>query len=160
MKNQIIAFILLITNSLCIVTITTVNTGTYTNSLYTFTLTGNTDTALGKTQTTTVTLLSPTRIIPTCTVSSEDPSTTTTKRFATGDVTIICTISSALNSVIITVSEVKVNRGSYYNSITEMTGTAIYSGSLSGCRNTDEEEDFGKFIQLSGFLLMIILFDF
>ena len=161
MKNQIIAFILLITYSLCTVTITTVTAGTCANSVYTFTLTGTTTQALGNTQTAAVTLSSPASTTPTCTVSSEDPQTS--RRLTAGDVTITCTISSALSSATITVSEVKVNNAAAdISGITQMTGTATCGGSSSGSSSgtTEEEEDSGKFIQLSGFLLMIILFAF
>ena len=165
MKNQIIAFILLITYSLCTVTITKVNAGTCANSVYTFTLTGTTDAALGATQTAAVTLSSPASTTPTCTIVSENPAVT--RRLGAGDVTITCTISSALSGATITVSEVKVNNAAAtITNIQQMSGTATCagsssgSGSGSGSGSTDEKKDSGNFIQLSRFLLMIILFAF
>ena len=165
MKNQIIAFILLITYSLCTVTITTVNQGTCANSVYTFTLTGTTDAALGATQTATVTLSSPPSTTPTCTVASEDPAAPAVgdRRLAAGDVTITCTISSALSSATITVSEVKVNNAAAtITNLAQMSQAATCGGSSSGSGSgsNEAEEDSGKFIQLSGFLFMIILFAF
>ena len=166
MKNQIIAFILLITYSLCTVTITTVTAGTCANSVYTFTLTGTTTEALGKTQTAAVTLSSPASTTPTCTIVSEDPAAAT-RRLKAGDVTITCTISSALSGATITVSGVQVNgAAATITGLTQMTGTATCagsssgSGSGSGSGSTDEKKDSGNFIQLSRFLLMIILFAF
>ena len=166
MKNQIIAFILLITYSLCTVTITKVNAGTCANSVYTFTLTGTTTDALGNSQTAAVTLSSPASTTPTCTIVSEDPSR---RRLNAGDVTITCTISSALSGASITVSEVKVNNAAAtITNIQQMSGTATCAGSSSGSGtgsgsgsgSTDEKKDSGNFIQLSRFLLMIILFAF
>ena len=167
MKNQIIAFILLITYSLCTVTITTVTAGTCANSVYTFTLTGTTTEALGKTQTAAVTLSSPASTTPTCTIVSENPAAQGSRRLSPGDVTITCTISTALSGATITVSEVKVNNvAATITGLTQMNGTATCagsssgSGSGSGSGSTDEKKDSGNFIQLSRFLLMIILFAF
>ena len=171
MKNQIIAFILLITYSLCTVTITTVTAGTCANSVYTFTLTGTTTEALGNSQTAAVTLSSPASTTPTCTIVSENPAAQGGRRLGAGDVTITCTISTALSGATITVSEVKVNgAAATIANLQQMSGTATCagsssgsgtgSGSGSGSGSTDEKKDSGNFIQLSRFLLMIILFAF
>ena len=161
MKNQIIAFILLITYSLCTVTITTVTAGTCANSVYTFTLTGTTDAALGATQTATVTLSSPPSTTPTCTVASEDPAAPAVgdRRLAAGDVTITCSISTALDGATITVSKVKVNNAdATIANLAQITDKVTCKASEGG--NDGNEDDSGKFIQLSGLLLLFILFAF
>ncbi len=161
MKYQIIAFLIAINYISCAgtVTFTNVNKGSCANSKYSFTLTGKTTEAFtGATSTVGVTLSSPSSTTPTCTVAdATDPPAG--RRLVAGDVTITCEISSALNAATITVSEVKLNNtaATIENLVQiadKVTCPDSGSGSGSGIGSA------GKFIQLSGLLLLFILFAF
>ena len=163
--------------------ITKVNKGSCANSKYTFTLTGTTDAAItGSTSTVVVTLTSPASTTPTCTIADatapgstpaeeETPDTPTpdtptpdtptptpetgTRRLAAGDVTITCSISTALDGATLTVSGVKVNNAdAVITNIVQITDKVTCKAS-----EEEKEENSGKFIQLSG-LLLFILFAF
>ena len=183
MKYQIIAILIVINYISCTVTLTKVNKGSCANSKYTFTLTGTTDGAItGATSTVAVTLSSPQSTTPTCTIadatapgSNPTPTPTPTdeeeeeetepvnpgrrRRLAAGDVTITCSISTALDGATLTVSNVKVNNvDATIANLVQITDKVTCKASEGG--DDGNEDDSGKFIQLSGLLLLFILFAF
>ena len=177
MKYQIIAFLLAINYISCTVTLTNVNKGSCANSKYTFTLTGTTDEAItGSTSTVAVTLSSPASTTPTCTIADatapgsnptpqEEPQEESQeevgdrRRLAAGDVTITCKISTALDGATLTVSGVKVNNAdAVITNLVQINDKVTCKASEEG--NGGNEDDSGKFIQLSGLLLLFILFAF
>ena len=188
MKYQIIAILIVINYISCTVTLTKVNKGSCANSKYTFTLTGTTTEAItGSKSTVAVTLSSPASTTATCTIADatapgsnptpQDPQTpqnpetpqdgdnededqdVNNRRLAAGDVTITCSISTALDGATLTVSGVKVNNAdAVITNIVQITDKVTCKASEGG--NDENEEDSGKFIQLSGLLFLFILFAF
>ena len=184
MKYQIIAFLIAINYISCTVTLTKVNKGSCANSKYTFTLTGTTTEAItGSTSTVAVTLSSPASTTATCTIadatapgSNPTPTPAETeeeeeeeatepvnpggrRRLAAGDVTITCSISTALDGATLTVSNVKVNNvDATIANLVQITDKVTCKASEGG--DDGNEDDSGKFIQLSGLLLLFILFAF
>ena len=81
------------------------------------------------------------------------------RRLAAGDVTITCSISTALDGATLTVGGVKVNNvDAVITNIVQITDKVTCKASEGG--NDGNEDDSGKFIQLSGLLLLFILFAF
>lgn len=164
MKYQIIAFLLVINYISCTVTLKNVNKGSCANSKYTFTLTGTTDAPItGSTSTVAVTLSSPASTTATCTIAdatAPQEVDESRRRLAAGDVTITCTISTALDGATLTVSGVKVNN------VDAVITNLVQIADKVTCKASEEEkddgneDDSGKFIQLSGLLLLFILFAF
>ena len=166
MKYQIIAFLLVINYISCTVTLKNVNKGSCANSKYTFTLTGTTDAPItGSTSTVAVTLSSPASTTATCTIAdataaqAAEEEVSDRRRLAAGDVTITCTISTALDEATLTVSGVKVNNAdAVITNLVQINDKVTCKASEEG--NGGNEDDSGKFIQLSGLLLLFILFAF
>ena len=163
MKYQIIAFLIAINYISCAgtVTFTNVNKGSCANSKYTFTLTGTTTAAItGSTTTVAVTLSSPESTTATCTIAdATDPPAG--RRLVAGDVTITCEISSALNDATITVSKVKVGEDdATISNLVQISDKVTCAASGSGSGSGSGDGNAGKFIQLSGLLLLFILFAF
>ena len=183
MKSKILLFLSLITYTLTeaatTVTVSSVATGSCTNKKYTFVIKANANGDLDA-GSATVTLVSPENTTPTCTFAAvsttaspaddtpadntpadDTPADNTPadesndrRRLATGDFDITCTITSKLDNADIKVKTVVI--GTITATVAEggvaMEGKATCEGS-SDTTTTDD----GKFIQISGFLFLLIL---
>ena len=169
MKSKIIIFISLIAYILSDVSILSVATGACKDKKYTFVIKANSnaDLAAGSA---TVKLASPESTTPTCTFeavsttssgggSSSGDSDTGGRRLATGDFDITCVITSKLDNADIKVQSVAIT------SVTVSAATGVtYPLSINEkatCEGTASSDsstpDGDKFIQISGFLFLLIL---
>ena len=155
MKSKILIFISLITYILtgnaAKVTLSSVATGSCKDKKYTFVIKANAngDLAAGSA---TVTLTSPENTTPTCTYGAVTGPTR--RRLAAGDFDITCEITSKLDNAEIKVKTVVI--GTITATVAEggvaMEGKATCEGS-----SDTPTPDGGKFIQISGFLFLLIL---
>ena len=171
MKSKIIIFISSIAYILSDVSILSVATGACKDKKYTFVIKANSnaDLAAGSA---TVKLASPESTTPTCTFeavsttssgggssSGDSGSTTGGRRLATGDFDITCVITSKLDNADIKVQSVAIT------SVTVSAATGVtYPLSINEkatCEGTASSDsstpDGDKFIQISGFLFLLIL---
>ena len=175
MKSKILLFLSLITYTLTeaatTVTVSSVATGACKDNKYTFVIKANADGDLAA-GSATVTLASPENTTPTCTFaavgtaqSSDNTGTNTddntetntednngSRRLATGDFDISCTITSKLDQATIKVNSVVIG------TITA-TGTPLEMNEKATCEGSSDTTtpNSGKFIQISGFLFLLIL---
>ena len=179
MKSKILLFISLITYILTAaattVTVSSVATGSCTNKKYTFVIKANANGDLDA-GSATVTLVSPENTTPTCTFAAvsttttpaaeepaaedpeaEEPAAEERRRLATGDFDITCSITSKLDNADIKVKTVVI--GTITATVAEggvaMEGKATCEGTPASSDTTTT--DSGKFIQISGFLFLLIL---
>ena len=179
MKSKILLFLSLITYTLTeaatTVTVSSVATGSCTNKKYTFVIKANANGDLDA-GSATVTLVSPENTTPTCTFAAvstittpaaeepaaedpeaEEPAAEERRRLATGDFDITCVITSKLDNADIKVKTVVI--GTITATVAEggvaMEGKATCEGTPASSDTTTP--DGGKFIQISGFLFLLIL---
>ena len=183
MKSKILLFLSLITYILTAaattVTVSSVATGSCTNKKYTFVIKANANGDLDA-GSATVTLVSPENTTPTCTFAAVSTTTTPAaeepaaeeeesaaeeeesaaderRRLATGDFDITCSITSKLDNADIKVKTVVI--GTITATVAEggvaMEGKATCEGTPASSDTTTP--DGGKFIQISGFLFLLIL---
>lgn len=163
MKSKILLFLTLITYILtgdaAAVTISSVETGACKDKKYTFVIEANADGDL-KAGSATVTLSSPASTTPTCTFEAVTVAAQGGggRRLAAGDFDITCEITSKLDSAEIKVKSVTV--GKIEATVADgdfpvaMDGKATCEGTASSDPTTPNGN---KFIQISGFLFLLIL---
>ena len=175
MKSKILLFLTLITYILtdgAKVTIKSVATGSCTNKKYTFVIKASTDTTLAA-GSATVTLASPASTTPTCTYGAVTVTATggggtgtgtgtgtESRRLTDVDFDITCEITSKLDKAEIKVQSVAIASATVAGD-TGVTFPVAMSGSAT-CEGTPASSDTttpdgGKFIQISGFLFLLIL---
>ena len=172
MKSKIIIFISLITYILSDVSILSVATGACKDKKYTFVIKANSNANLAA-GSATVTLASPESTTPTCTFeavsttssggsggsSADSGNTSGGRRLDTGDFDITCVITSKLDNADIKVQSVAIT------SVTVSAATGVtYPLSINEkatCEGTGSADttttNSGKFNQISGFLVLLIL---
>ena len=167
MKSKILLFLTLITYILtdgAKVTIKSVATGSCTNKKYTFVIKASTDTTLAA-GSATVTLASPASTTPTCTygavtVAAAGGGGAGSRRLTDVDFDITCEITSKLDKAEIKVQSVAIASATVAGDTgvtfpVAMSGTATCEGTPASSDTTTP--DGGKFIQISGFLFLLIL---
>lgn len=167
MKSKILLFLTLITYILTDgvkVTIKSVATGSCTNKKYTFVIKASTDTTLAA-GSATVTLASPASTTPTCTygavtVAAAGGGGAGSRRLTDVDFDITCEITSKLDKAEIKVQSVAIASATVAGDTgvtfpVAMSGTATCEGTPASSDTTTP--DGGKFIQISGFLFLLIL---
>ena len=167
MKSKILLFLTLITYILtdgAKVTIKSVATGSCTNKKYTFVIKASTDTTLAA-GSATVTLASPASTTPTCTygavtVAAAGGGGGGNRRLTDVDFDITCEITSKLDKAEIKVQSVAIASATVAGDTgvtfpVAMSGTATCEGTPASSDTTTP--DGGKFIQISGFLFLLIL---
>ena len=167
MKSKILLFLTLITYILTDgvkVTIKSVATGSCTNKKYTFVIKASTDTTLAA-GSATVTLASPASTTPTCTygavtVAAAGGGGGGNRRLTDVDFDITCEITSKLDKAEIKVQSVAIASATVAadTGVTfpvAMSGTATCEGTPAS--SDTPTPDGGKFIQISGFLFLLIL---
>ena len=167
MKSKILIFISLITYILTAaaktVTISSVATGSCTNKKYTFVIKANADGDLSA-GSATVKLTSPENTTPTCTFAAVTVAAAAGgRRLAAGDFDITCEITSKLDNAEIKVKSVAIGEidatvaGEGKDFPVAMEGKATCEGTASSDPTTTTTTTGGKFIQISGFLFLLIL---
>ena len=164
MNSKIIIFISLITYILTAVTVSSVETGTCTNKKYTFVIKANSNANITA-GSATVTLASPASTTPTCTygavtVAAAGGGGAGSRRLTDVDFDITCEITSKLDKAEIKVQSVAIASATVAGDTgvtfpVAMSGTATCEGTPASSDTTTP--DGGKFIQISGFLFLLIL---
>lgn len=165
MKSKILLFLTLITYILtgdaAAVTVSSVETGSCKDKKYTFIIEANADGDL-KAGSAAVVLSSPASTTPTCTFE-DVTGPTTGRRLKDGDFDITCVITSKLDNAEIEVESVTI--GKIKATVPADVNEGKFPLSMDGkatCEGTPASSDTpttnsGKFIQISGFLFLLIL---